>query len=121
MPTSLKVARVFMYVVAGFTALVVVGVLLDEGANPRAIGVAAWLALPGVASLLLAWRMPRGRVWMRRGIIALEIYYILLSITVLADGDPRGIVNLTLPAAILVLVLLPKSSAHFRQQSRGYW
>lgn len=114
MPDPLKVARVLMYVVAAITALLVVAIFMIEGITARAIGTAIWFAWPGVVSAILARRMAGGGIWLRRGILALQIYSILLALAAVANADPRGLVNLILPVAIVTLVTRRTAGRYFR-------
>ena len=50
---------------------------------------------------------------LRRGIIALEVFYVLLALSAIGQGDPRGVVNLVLPAVILVLLFRADAKNHF--------
>ena len=68
---------------------------------------------PGVISLVLALRIPRGGVGLRRGIIALEIFYVLLAFSRLGAGDARGAVNLVFPVVVLVLLFRRDTKDHF--------
>jgi hypothetical protein len=38
---------------------------------------------------------------------------VLLSLSRIGQGDPRGVVNLILPVVILVLLFRPEAKAHF--------
>lgn len=113
MPAPVRVAQVLMFVVAGITFLMTVAFVGSVGVTAAALGAALWIVAPGVVSLLLALRIPRGGVRLRRGIIALEIFYILLAISRLGNGDPRGLVNLVLPVVILVLLFRRDAKEHF--------
>jgi hypothetical protein len=114
MPKSVKAARVLMFVVAGITLMMTVGFLGTVGVTSTALGYAVWGAWPGAASLALALRITSGGTWALRAIIALQVVYLLLSLARLGAGDPRGLVNLAFPIAILVLVTRKAARDHFR-------
>ncbi|MEV3927154.1 hypothetical protein [Actinomadura coerulea] len=113
MPNQVKTVRVLMFVAAGLTLVMTLAFFAAVGVTAAAIGAALWFALPGALSLLLALRVPNGGTGLRRGIIALEVFYILLSLARLGQGDPRGVLNLVLPIVILVLLFRPEAKAYF--------
>ncbi|GLZ08931.1 hypothetical protein Acsp03_63970 [Actinomadura sp. NBRC 104412] len=113
MPKSVRTTRTLMFVVAGLTFLTTLGFLAAVGMSAETLGTAIWYTLPGVLSLVLALRIPGGGTRLRRGIIALEIFYILLSLGRIGQGDPQGVVNLIIPIVLLVLLFRPESKSHF--------
>lgn len=113
MPAPVRATQVLMYVTAGITFVMTLAFLVSVGVSAASLGASLWIAAPGVISLLLALRIPRGGVGLRRGIIALEIFYILLSLSRLGNGDPRGAVNLILPIVVLVLLFRRETKDHF--------
>ncbi|GAA0569693.1 hypothetical protein [Actinomadura livida] len=113
MPKQVKAVRVLMFVVAGLTFLMTLAFFVTVGVTAAAIGAAIWFALPGALSVVLALRIPRGGTALRRGIIALEVFYVLLALSAIGQDDPRGVTNLVLPAVILVLLFRPDAKAHF--------
>jgi hypothetical protein len=114
MPAPVRAARVLMYLVAGLTAVLSAASLLALGVTVGTLGDVAVFALPGVASFALALLIPRGEPRLWRMIIALEAVYVVLSLARLGDGDPRGLVNLVLPVAILVLITRAPARSYFR-------
>jgi hypothetical protein len=113
MPTPVKAMQVLMFVAAGITFVVTLAFLVAVGVTAASLGAAVWLVFPGALSLVLALRVPRGGVGLRRGIIALEIFYILLSLARLGQGDPRGVANMVFPIVILVLLFRRETKEHF--------
>ncbi|MFI6517208.1 hypothetical protein ACIBF1_16760 [Spirillospora sp. NPDC050679] len=113
MPKTVKTIRILMFVVAGITLVTTVAFMITVGVSAASLGAAVWAAFPGVLSLVLALRIPQGRTGLRRGIIALEIFYILLSFSRLGQGDPRGLTNMVLPIAILVLLFRSEVKEYF--------
>jgi hypothetical protein len=113
MPGPVKAIQVLMFVAAAITAVTTLAFLVTVGITAAAVGAALWLVVPGAISLVLALRVPRGGVNLRRGIIALEIFYILLSLSRLGQGDPRGVVNMIFPIVILVLLFRREAKDHF--------
>jgi hypothetical protein len=111
-PAPLRVLRVVLFAAAGLTVLVVLAFLLSTPLTGEAVGRAIWTVWPGVAAFLLAARLDRPSrrtYWL---VVGLGVVYVLLSLATVGNGDPRGITNLALPAAILVLVT--------RRSSRGF-
>lgn len=119
MPGTAKAIRVLLFVAAGLTLLVVVGTFLYAGAASTAYtaGAALWVALPGIASLVLALLLRRGGRAIWACLLAVEILYILLALAGLGRGDPRGITNLLLPIVILVLLFQHSSRRYFRRRA----
>lgn len=114
MPRTLKVTRTLMFAVTAFTGLLIVTLLLVVGVGAESLALAAWLTVPGAVNLWLALRLPRAGIGVRRGIIALEIAFILFALAGLGQGDPRGVTNLIIPITILVLVTRPSATRFFR-------
>jgi len=113
MPAPVRAAQVLMFVAAGITLVMTLAFVVSVGVSAASLGAALWIVAPGVVSLVLALRIPRGGVGLRRGIIALEIFYILLAISRLGHGDPRGAVNLVFPIVVLVLLFRRDAKDHF--------
>lgn len=113
MSGPVKAVRILMFVVAGLTFLTTLAFLAADGLSADTIGAAIWSAAPGVVSLVLALRIPGGGPALRRGIIALEIIYILLALGRIGQGDPRGLPNLVIPIVLLVLLFRPAVKGHF--------
>lgn len=120
MPTTVKVLRVLMVVVAVLTAVTTAGFLAASGLAAATLGYALWGAWPGAVSLALALRVKDGGAWALRGIVALQAVYVLLSLARLGAGDPRGLVNLAFPIAILVLAARKSARDHFRAAGAAF-
>jgi hypothetical protein len=120
LPGPVKATQVLMFVAAGVTFIITLAFFVSVGVTAAALGAALWIVAPGVVGMLLAWRVPRGGIKLWRGIIALEVFYVLLSIARLGNGDPRGAVNLVLPIVILILLFRPQVKDHFRG-ARAYY
>lgn len=120
MPTTVKAVRVLMVMVAVVTAMTTAGFLVASGLTAVTLGYALWSAWPGAVSLGLALRVRDGGVWLLRGIIALQAVYVLLSLARLGAGDPRGLVNLAFPIAILVLATRKSAHDHFRAAGAAF-
>jgi hypothetical protein len=118
MPTPVRAARILMFVVAGLTAALTLGSLASLDAGPKSILEVSSYALPGVASFVLAWRIDRRGVALLRWIIGLQSLYILLSLARAASGDPRGLLNLLLPVAVLILITRPPAKTYFASRDR---
>lgn len=113
LPTSVKTVRVLLYIVAGFTVLTTVGVLLAAGASPEIIGQLIWAAWPGVLGFIVALKLntpSRLKFWL---IIVAAAFLILGGLGNLGQGDPRGFTTLILPILILVFVLQRSARQYF--------
>ncbi|MGK5557992.1 hypothetical protein ACSNOI_40940 [Actinomadura kijaniata] len=113
MPKTVKAIRILMFVAAGFSFVATLAFLITVGVTAASLGAALWSVFPGVLSLVLALRIAEGRKGLRRGIIALEIFFILLAFSRLGQGDPRGLTNMVLPIAVLVLLFRSEVKAYF--------
>ncbi|MBO2458858.1 hypothetical protein [Actinomadura violacea] len=113
MPKPVRAVQILMFLVAAITLLTTLAFLISVGVTAAALGAAAWLVLPGVVGLVLALRVPTGGKALRRGIIVLEAFYILLALAAIGRSDPRGVANLVLPVVILVLLFRPPAKRHF--------
>jgi hypothetical protein len=113
LPGPVRATQVLMFVTAGLTFAMTLAFLVSVGVTAASLGASLWIVAPGVVSLVLAMRVPRGGVGLRRGIIALEIFYVLLALSRLGNGDPRGAVNLVLPVVVLILLFRRNTKDHF--------
>ncbi|TDD79601.1 hypothetical protein E1293_22920 [Actinomadura darangshiensis] len=113
MPGPVKAIRTLMFVVAGLTFVTTLALLVAEGVSAESLGTAIWYTWPAVLTLVLALRVPDGGTRLRRGIIALEIFYVLLGLARIGQGDPRGMPNLIIPIVLLVLLFQATAKGHF--------
>jgi hypothetical protein len=113
MPKPVKAARILMFIVAAITLAVAAILLMVSGVSATSLGLAMWLLLPGVASFVLALKILHGGGGVRRGIIALQLVYLLLALASLGQGDPQGLVNLGFPIAVLILLFRPEARQYF--------
>lgn len=116
-PAPVRALRILLYVAAGLTVVVVLLGLLIEPLSGASIGAAVWAVWPGIAAFLLAGRLDRPSRRIYWLVVALGVVYVLLSLAAIGQGSPRGITNLILPTAILILVNRASSRA-FLKQSR---
>jgi len=117
LPTAVKTVRVLLYIVAGFTVLTTIGVLLAAGASPEIIGRLIWAAWPGVLGFIVALKLTtpsRLKFWL---IIVAAAFLILGSLSDLGHGDPRGFTTLILPILILIFVLQGSARRYFFRRS----
>ena len=114
MPSSLRAVRVLLYVTAGLTVVTTIAFLAIEGTSAEALGAATWSAWPGVAALVLARGLPAGGLLRWRLLVALEVVYLLMALGAVGAGDPRGVTNLLLPIAVLVLAFRPAARDFMR-------
>jgi hypothetical protein len=115
-PQSVTAVRALMYVVAALAGLVAVAFLVGYGATAYNLGVAIWQAIPGVASLILASKIRGGTKGVRRGIIILQVFWILFALGRLGQGDPTGLLGLILPTFVLVLINRKSARRYFGRQ-----
>ncbi|MFD7224638.1 hypothetical protein ACFV9P_27050 [Streptomyces sp. NPDC059892] len=118
MPRSLAVTRVLLYLMFALTLLGAIGVLnslLELGTHitPTLTLAALYALVPGIAAVILARRLWTGGkvVWL--ALIGLQGWLLVGSIVNLYGGSARGLSQLLLPGALLVLVGAGASRAWF--------
>lgn len=110
--------RVLLYVVAGLTFVMLIGVipLSDSGEE---VGQRAGLPfLLGLAGGVLALFIKPRRQGVRIGIIVVQALWLFVAVGRLVQGDPTGLVTMVLPIVVLVLVNAKPSRAFFRRPPR---
>lgn len=115
LPTPVKTVRVLLFVVAGFTLLLIVGALLAFGYTAELLGALAWDSWPGVVGFIVALKIKkpsRVKFWL---IIVVAAFDILNALSWLGEGDPRGFTTMILPILILVFVLRRSSRQYFHR------
>ncbi|HEY3685224.1 MAG TPA: hypothetical protein VGL93_19495 [Streptosporangiaceae bacterium] len=119
MPTPVKTVRVLLYILAGFTVLLVVSALVYAGVTAELLGYLTWFAWPGIVGFVVALRLGHpGRVkfWLLVVVSAIDI---VNSVSELGGGDPRGITSLILPVLILVFLLRRPSRTYFLHREKS--
>ncbi|WP_046469868.1 hypothetical protein [Allosalinactinospora lopnorensis] len=118
LPGPLRVARVLLFVLAAITLVTAVAGLavnaFEATSTAEAAGFATALALPGVLAMVCGLRLRKGRRLLLWSLAALMVFMILLALSTIGQGDPRGLIQLLLPSTILVLVLLPTSRVYLK-------
>ncbi|MFJ5560002.1 Tox-REase-5 domain-containing protein [Streptomyces sp. NPDC093250] len=118
MPRPLSRALLLVHALAGLTALGGLGLLLTaaslDAVDGTLLAQVAHAAAPGVLGWWLARRTWRGgaRVW--AGLIAVQAWLVLGSVSNLADGSARGFTQLLLPLLVLFLLTRPESRDWYR-------
>jgi hypothetical protein len=74
------------------------------GASAEVLGRLIWLAWPGVAALVLGLRLHRGGRPRFQLTMVVCAFWILGALGLLGTGDPRGLTQLALPVAVLLLI-----------------
>ncbi|WP_046469850.1 hypothetical protein [Allosalinactinospora lopnorensis] len=112
LPSSLKVARVLLFVLAGAVGLQVTGALIIMEPTPESFGTLLWIAAPGILALVLGLRLPAGRRGTLVAIVVFQAFLLFLALGRIGNGEPQGLVNLALPILILTFVLRAPSREH---------
>lgn len=115
MPSSVKAARVLLFIVAGLALLAAIGLFVYAGASARAAGQAFYTLVPGIGSFVAALLVTRGGRGLRGFIIGWEILYILVALGEMGSGNAGAILQLGFPIAILILITRPAAGAYFRR------
>lgn len=113
-PTPVRVARLLLVVTAVITVVTAVAFLTVVGVDPESVGLAVWTLVPGGVALLLARRLGHDRPRVFWAVVGLEVFYVLQALVRVADGDPQGLSNLILPAAVLTCITRPAARAYLR-------
>ncbi|TDD79607.1 hypothetical protein E1293_22950 [Actinomadura darangshiensis] len=121
LPSSLRGARVLMFVVAGLSVVWSLAFLVGYGWTAENFGAVLLQLIPGGLSLFLALRLATGRRRVRTGVVALEIVWMLIALGRLGQGDATGVLGLLIPAVILILVTRRTARDHFASKGSGYF
>ncbi len=78
------------------------------------LGSATWTALPGVLALVCGLRLRKGRRKLWWGLVALQVFLILLALSMIGQGEQPGGAEVLLGPVMLVLVVLRSSRAYLR-------
>ena len=105
LPEPLRPVRALLYVGAALTVLVLLGALLSGGLGAENLGRAIWAGWPGVAAFLLARRLHRGGRLEFWGVVVVCGFWALGALATLGGGELRGLTQLLIPVAVLVLLL----------------
>jgi hypothetical protein len=97
-------ARVLLYVGGVIGILGTLGYLVSEGFSAETAGQAVWAVWPAVAAIVLARRVARGGNGLFWAIVVVGVFWVLMGLGELGQGDPRGLTSLVIPVAILILV-----------------
>ncbi|MFI8831470.1 Tox-REase-5 domain-containing protein [Streptomyces afghaniensis] len=118
MPGSLATALVLVHTLFAVTVVGGLGLLLTaasyDALDGGVLALTAYAAAPGAVGWWLARRTWEGgaRIW--GGLIAVQIWLILGSISNITDGSPRGYTQLFLPALILYFLTRGDSRDWYR-------
>jgi hypothetical protein len=118
LPGPVRLIRILLFVLAAFTALVVIGALIIFEVTAEMLGALTWTALPGIVGLVVALRISRSRsralFWT---VIAIAVLTLLGALGSLGNGDPRGFPQLVIPIALLVAVTRPEARRWFARDT----
>jgi Flp pilus assembly pilin Flp len=125
MPGSLATALVLVHTLFVITVVGGLGLLLTaasyDALDGGVLALTAYAAAPGAVGWWLARRTWEGGARIRGGLIAVQIWLILGSISNITDGSPRGYTQLFLPALILYFLTRGDSRDWYRlpESARG--
>ncbi|MFD7771165.1 Tox-REase-5 domain-containing protein [Streptomyces sp. NPDC059787] len=118
MPRTLSRALLLVHTLFALTVLGGLGLLLTAASFDAADGTllahVAYAAAPGVLGWWLARRTWRGGAGIWTGLIVVQAWLILGSVSNLADGSARGLTQLLLPLLVLSLLTRPESRDWYR-------
>ncbi|MFC9427513.1 RNase A-like domain-containing protein [Streptomyces sp. NPDC056987] len=117
LPQQLRVALILVRVLFGLTVLGGAGALMTAAAvdavDGQLLGLLAYAAAPGVVGLVLSRWAWTGGAWVRWGLLAVQGWLLVGALGTLADGGGRGLTQLVLPLAVIVLLCHRPSRAWF--------
>ncbi|CAM5487340.1 hypothetical protein [Streptomyces afghaniensis 772] [Streptomyces afghaniensis] len=118
MPGSLATALVLVHTLFVVTVVGGLGLLLTaasyDALDGGVLALTAYAAAPGAVGWWLARRTWEGGARIRGGLIAVQIWLILGSISNITDGSPRGYTQLFLPTLILYFLTRGDSRDWYR-------
>ncbi|WP_149547403.1 Tox-REase-5 domain-containing protein [Streptomyces marokkonensis] len=118
MPRPLSRALLLVHALFALTALGGLGLLLTaaslDAVDGTLLAQVAYAAAPGVAGWWLARRAWRGGARVRLGLVVVQAWLVLGSVSNLADGSARGFTQLLLPLLVLYLLTRPESRDWYR-------
>lgn len=100
-------------IVGAFNVLLVAS--SADAVDGRLLGMLLYAVLPGITGFVLSLYVRAGGVRIWCGLLAVHAWLVLGALATLNDADnSRGVMQLVLPVAVLVLLCLPRSRAWFR-------
>ncbi|WP_406442637.1 Tox-REase-5 domain-containing protein [Streptomyces sp. NBC_01613] len=118
MPTPLASALILVHVLFAVTIVGGLGLLLTASSygvlDGGVLALIAYAAAPGTLGWWLARRSWEGGVRVWRGLVAVQVWLILASVSNIVQGSPRGFAQLLVPILILCFLTRPESRAWFR-------
>ncbi|MFF8030266.1 Tox-REase-5 domain-containing protein [Streptomyces sp. NPDC016626] len=118
MPRPLSLALLLVDALFALTVLGGLGLLLTaaslDAVDGTLLAQVAYAAAPGVLGRWLARRTRRGGTPVRLGLIAVQGWLIVGSMSGLAGGSARGLTQLLLPLLVLFLLTRPESRDWYR-------
>ncbi|MEU9197030.1 Flp family type IVb pilin [Streptomyces hundungensis] len=104
MPRPIESVRLLVIVLFVLTVLSALGVLLAAPVDGELLGALVYAVAPGVAGFALLRRLRDGGPWVRWALIGVQVAPILEALGACADGQPKGLTQLALPVAVVVLL-----------------
>ncbi|MBT3151556.1 hypothetical protein HTV45_11785 [Streptomyces sp. CHD11] len=118
MPRPLSRALLLVHTLFAFTVLGGAGLLLTaaslDAVDGALLAQVAYAAAPGVLGWWLARRTWQGGAPVWLGLIVVQAWLVLGSLSNVADGSARGLTQLLLPLLVLFLLTRPQSRDWFR-------
>lgn len=109
-PTAVRALRVLLLLGAGL-ALLTVGGYAASTTEPFAVvlGQATWTLVPAAIAFVVARRLSRPTRRLHRWATAAAVLWTVGAVASMGVGDPRGLTQLALPVALLVLLRRPST------------
>ncbi|MGQ4413612.1 hypothetical protein ACN6K8_006701, partial [[Kitasatospora] papulosa] len=109
LPRPLQAVLLLVRTLFVFTVVGGIGVLLRasslDAIDGELLGLLLYAALPGAAGFALSLYVRSGDIWIWRGLVAVNGWFLLGALATLSGGGARGVPQLVIPAVTLVLLL----------------
>ncbi|WP_103938177.1 hypothetical protein [Thermomonospora echinospora] len=109
----MQAARVLLYAAAALTVIAALDAWIAADGT-AGLGQVIALSVLAVPCVLLARRAAHPGPWTWSAILALETFSLLWQLGRIASGDPFGLLGLTFPIALIVLVARWAVRGHLR-------
>ncbi|MGW2860262.1 hypothetical protein [Streptomyces sp. NPDC001205] len=118
MPRPVESARLLIIVLFVITGLSALGVLLAVPLDGEVIGALLAAVAPGVAGLVLLRWLRDGGPWVRWTLIGIQAVPVAQALGALANAQPKGLTQLALPVALIVLLCRREARTWFLTPNR---
>ncbi|MFJ1545783.1 hypothetical protein ACIPEK_12420, partial [Streptomyces sp. NPDC088246] len=118
LPRPLQAVLILVRVLFAAAVLGGAGVLTVASAvnevDGQLLGLLLYAALPSVTAFVLSLYLRTGGIWIWRGLLAVHVWLTLGALATLGgDGGGRGVTQLVMPVAVVIMLFRPSSRDWF--------